>query len=294
MAEEKSPKLRKGFSWYAWVNSGCGFGTQLICLYCTMVWGYCIAAVATQLGVEKTDLALAASIYGVCYAGLSFVWGIMADRIGLRKTLTVSHAGVGVFLVLFSFTATSVMGVIITYALVGVFVSALGSAVYVYLFSTWFHANTRSRGMMIAGFGGSAASLTAGLIFPQLLLSFGWQMCFQVLGVIALVVCVIVFLLGARLSLSIRISIPYGMTEQEGLAYVEAMEEQQGDVKDGKGKPSFKDVLKSPVTWGFGVIMVLFQFYMMSTTTYRTAAIVDSGFTIVEAGLWARSCRLPC
>ena len=278
-------------SGYAWVISAGGFGTQIVALLFTMVWGYCIAYVCKDFGVERTDLALASACYGTLYAGMSFMWGWIADKFGVRWTMTVSAALTGVASLAFAFAVNSPMQAIMCYAAIGVFVGGCGSAVLPKLISAWFHSSARGKGMIIAGWGGSVVSLSGGIIFPQIILNSGWRGCFTACGVVALIVAVLIFVL-VRDTPAKKDTVPFGMPESEVDSYLdsaanktELSDEEKSLIKE-RNHALLIEVLKQPITWIAGIVQILFQFYMMANATYRTAAIISSGFSVVEAGLF--------
>ena len=89
MATEMATKKNVG-PWYAWVVASSGFVSQLVCVMCSGIYGLNLAYVAETFGMAKSDLSIGASIYGLCYAGCSVFWGSIADKIGIRKTLSIA------------------------------------------------------------------------------------------------------------------------------------------------------------------------------------------------------------
>lgn len=278
-AEERAIRSKSS---YAWVSAGSGFFSQIICVWGLTIFGICMTSIAADFGVEVTDLALATSLYGALYAGCSFVWGALADKLGLRATLSLAGVGMGVFLIVTGQLANSALMAIACYAVVGVFASGTASAVLPKLISTWFAPNSRGKGMTVVTLGGSVAGIIAGIIYPMLIMNFGWRGCFTVIGAIAVVIGLLIFLL-LRDSPAKMGTYPFGSpvgTPIEGDAKAE---------KGGDGKAANRDnlirVLKMPITWKYGVIFVFWQFCLMSYQAYTVTAAQAVGLDLASASL---------
>lgn len=284
MAEEISAqeKAVRSKSSYAWVSASSGFFSQLICVWGLGIFGICLTSIAADLGVEVTDLALASSIYGACYAGLSFVWGNLADRIGLRSTLALAAVGMGVFLIITGQLANSALTAIIFYALAGVFASGTASAVLPKLITTWFAPNMRGKGMTVVTLGGSIAGILGGIVFPQLIMNFGWRGCFTVIGVIGVVIGVLIFLLLRDDPAKIG-TYPFGSPVGTEVGSYE----KKVEIEDEKANKRDKmiRVLKMPITWKYGTIFVFWQFCLMTYQAYTVAAAQSAGMDLAAASL---------
>ena len=282
MTEEISQKDReiKTKSARAWFASGSGFLSQLICVWGLSIFGISMSTIASDLGVEVSALGIATSIYGACYAGFSVVWGNLADRLGVRKTLSIAVLGIGVFLILAGQLATNAISAIALYALAGVFASGTASAVLPKLISTWFAANSRGKGMTVVTLGGSLAGVLGGILFPQLLKSMGWHGCFSVVGIIAIVVAIIIFAIlrdepacigtypfGSPVGTPVEFSSKRDLTAEEKAA----------------NKANALRVLKMPITWKYGILYIFWQFTLMAYQAYTVVAAQAAGMDLVSA-----------
>lgn len=280
--DSSSTGKKKGVgSWYAWIVASSGFVSQLVCVMCSGIYGLNLAYVAETFGMARSDLAIGASIYGLAYAGCSVFWGSIADKIGIRKTLTIAAFGVGLWFVLIGVIPhTSPWTVIGLYALAGVFVSGVGSAVLPKMMSNWFATRMRGKGAMVITAGGTVAGVINGIIGPWLILNAGgWQGCFLWIGVLFMVFSAIIFLL-ARDAPEVMGTIAFGAKPDS-----EEIVEKKKNVDKALARKNAIEVIKMPITWKFGVVFIFWQFWLMSHNTFLTTAMLDSGYTIVVAGL---------
>lgn len=274
-------KAIKSKSAYAWIASGSGFLSQVICVWGLSIFGISMSTIAADLGVAVSALGIATSIYGACYAGFSVLWGNLADRRGLRKTLSLAVVGIGVFLILAGQLATSAVAAIALYALAGVFASGTASAVLPKLISTWFAANSRGKGMTLVTLGGSVAGVLGGILFPRFLMSMGWHGTFTLVGIIAIVVGAIIFALLRDEPAAVG-TYPFGSPAGTPVA---STEKQLTDENKAANRANAIRVLKMPITWKYGILYIFWQFTLMAYQAYTVVAAQAAGMDLVAASL---------
>ena len=82
----------------AWSVAGAGFLTQVICIFTLNAVGMTISYFAPDFGVSVTEAAIISSVYGITYGGFGMIWGVCADKIGVRKTLVICGCGSALFM----------------------------------------------------------------------------------------------------------------------------------------------------------------------------------------------------
>lgn len=261
---------------YAWVSSTAGFLSQPVFTMSMTSWGICLISIANTFGMETTDFAIGASLYGALSALLAFVWGVLYDRFGIRKVISASMLGVAaMFFLLGFFGATSPMAAILLYAVAGAFVAGVANTSMAKIIGTWFMAKHRGKGASFVALGGLAGGLTVGIVAPIFISMGDFRTCYIGLAIIYCVLTVIVFAL---------------MRDDPASVGTEPFGYKEGDkIEEGsKEKVSFATIvriLKMPVTWKLGIIMIMWQIYLTSFNTYFAASAVQVGFTLAIAGL---------
>ena len=280
MAGEAVKKGHVG-PWYAWVVAGSGLFSQLICVMCSGIYGLCLAYVADSFGMVKSDLAIGASIYGLTYAGCSVFWGSLADKIGIRKTLTIASAGVGVMFVIIGLIPhTNPWTVLGMYAVAGVFVSGVGSAVLPKMMSNWFTEKHRGKGATVITAGGTLAGVINGIIGPFFILNMGgWQGCFLMTGILFLCFAAVIFIVARDTPASMG-TVAFGVKPGSEEVVVK-----KAAVDKDAARKNALEVIKMPITWKFGIVFCFWQFWLMSHNAFLTSAYLEAGYDIVIAGL---------
>ncbi len=271
-------------TWYAWVIAGSTFLLGIGTICGTMSWGYVAPYIAEEFGTTVADIAIGTSLYGILCSGLGFLAGSLGDRFGPRIVCTVGSVGLGVFLILAGTISTSVIITIVLYALAGAFASACGGILMPKLIASWFAPNMRGKGMVINTLGGSISGAVLGIVAPLLIINSGWKGCFFWLGVV-ITICGILYFLLARDTPAKMGTVPLGSPPgTEVIVEPELTPEEKAAQKAASRMSSIR-VLKMPITWIFGVMCIVWQFYFMGVNAFQTAAILEAGYDIQVAGL---------
>lgn len=277
ISTEQTPKT-KHTPKYAWVVALGGAFSQVAIIICNQLFQFNVAFIADDFGQAATSLAIASSLYGLCYAGFGMVWGSIADTIGFRKSMTIASCGAGLWCVLFGLLANDLLTVSIFLGLTGAFASGLSIAVIPKLISTWFSPSTRGKGITLGLAGGYLTAMAMGIVMPALILNIGWRGCFIALGCVCLVLSPVLFCILRDSPASVG-TVPFGTKDPCGTPPATTKKD-KGDARERMLR-----VLKLPITWKFGAIYILWQFMMTAENTYLTLALVESGYTLVIAGL---------
>lgn len=283
-----SEKLSRNVALSAWGVAGSGFLTQVICIFTLNSVGMTIAYFSPDFGVSVTDAAIISSVYGITYGGFGMVWGACADRIGARRTLMICGCGSALFMALFGLFANSLSSAVALYALAGAFTAGLGTSLMPKLVSSWFASRWVGKALILVSVGGTIAGVIIGIIAPQLILSFGWRGCFVGISLISLCVTAAISFLAKDAPKKYGQQ-PFGISEDEEISPVS---EEQTFLKKESPLKLIVRVLKMPITWKMGIIMILIQACIYTNTTFLVTTMTAAGYTLVMAGLISSTHRM--
>lgn len=278
-------KAARGKMWWAWLQTLAGFCSQIISSTATNCYTITVALIATEFGVNATDLAIASSAYGATYAGFSFLWGGLADRIGLRFCISLAGAWVGVGYLVISTFASDPVSFAVLMAITGVGAGGINSATLSKCIGTWYTTDWRGKGCIIVNMGGNAASSIMGFASP-ILLAGGWHSVYRTMGIVYIISAAIMLLflrdspaaIGTVPFLSPKGTLPEPYVKQKAMS-----PEEKAEAKRIKNEGT-KLVLKDPMTWKFGIIYAFWQLQMNSNKAFMVAAIVASGLGDAKFG----------
>jgi MFS transporter, NNP family, nitrate/nitrite transporter len=158
------------------------------------------AAYTNVLDSIKTDLALTytwtgalMSAYFVGYTLGQIPWGVLSDRYGSRKIMSLSVLGVSLSTLLFGFSETIVYAIVIRFV-----TGLLGAGIFVpgvKLVSSWFDSDERGTALGILNIGGSAGLILASWAVPLLSMRTGWNLGLTLTGAVGICSAVICYLL---------------------------------------------------------------------------------------------------
>lgn len=269
---------------FALVATSGGFASQVIYTITMTVWGLTLLGIAATYDLSVADFAIGGSLYGALNAGCSFIWGHLHDRIGIRKTATLACLGAGVMMTLVGLTSGfSATLTIILYALTGSLISGVGASFPPKFLATWFMPTHRGKGAVAVTIGGPLGGILAGVIIPLFVGFGGWHSAYIILGVAYMLLSVFIFAVIRDNPESIGAK-PLGCKEKSDDQPAQA----EPTMKQGQKKNMLKstlEILKMPITWKLGIIMMLYQGYQITFQTYWSASVVEMGFTLVVAGL---------
>ncbi|HWQ75134.1 MAG TPA: MFS transporter [Syntrophomonas sp.] len=258
---------------YGWMIVLGGFLTQVILLISIQTLPLVLAQIEETLKVTHAQAGTITSFFGLCYAGFSFLWGYLADKIGNRKTLTISGVLTSVMLILFGATVDSLSKAIFLYALVGLGCAGIYTATIPKLIGGWFAPQKRGRAMSFITAGGVLTGATLGLIVPIMSLANGWQGTFRILGIISLVVTIIILLI-VRDTPAEKGLLPVGINSADEMP------------KEAAQEGGFGVVLKQKITWHLGIMYIFWQLAYMAGTAFLAISVSKGmNYTVAQAGI---------
>jgi len=154
-------------------------------------YSYILDAIKAELTLSYTEAGALMSAYFVGYALGQIPWGLLADRYGSRKVMTLSVVGVSASNLLFGF-ASGFPDATATRFLAGL----LGAGVFVpgvRLVASWFGERERGTALGLLNVGGSLGLMAATWATPFLGLFIGWRLSMMVIGASGLLAAAIMW-----------------------------------------------------------------------------------------------------
>lgn len=261
-----------------WVVVG-GFTTQFILIITMQSLPICLSMIEVTLGVTHAQAGTIVSVFGLCYAGFSVLWGYWADKIGVRLTITLAGLVSSLALIIFGFKVNSLVSAVILYAIVGFGAAGIYSATVPKLIGAWFHPSKRGKAMSFITPGGAISGIILGLVIPILAGKYSWKTTFVILGFVALSVTLLILSV-VRNSPAEKGLTPNG--SPEGTSIETSKPPQSANDKD---KKLFAIVLKQKVTWQLCLMFIFFEFAYMTTIAFLSVSVISAGFSVTQAGL---------
>lgn len=287
--EDTTPKKSSGLH-YAFIICLGGFLTQFIVLSAQRLPALTLESIRQALDVSYAEIGLITSIYMVFYAGLSFAWGMAADKFGTRKAIVAACSLAAVGAIAFGFLAPlGLIPAIVTWSITGCGTAGLLMAILPKIVSRWFAPNKRGMGMSLITPGANFSAIILGIVTPVIIASMGWEMSYVIFGIIyaAIAVFIAVFFREGPEEKGLA---PYGAPAGVQAAPAPKMEETKAAEAKGNGQSAIVRVLKMPITWHFGLFYIIYQVGYMAASQYYVASIQSVGFTLAQASLgitWA-------
>jgi len=223
-----------------------------------------------------------ASAYFIGYAIMTFVWGILTDRIGPRKCMLLGQAVVLVGLVGMGFISSPLVGCFFYFlcgaGAAGLFVPAAS------LIPRWFGATRRGIALGIATAGMGASPLVMGLVIPTILAALSWRWSWWI---------------GAAFILAMLIICRFLLVEtpaEKGLARIGANEEfsasglehTKKNPEQIEPKPSIRHILKQGTVWNLAGLYFMFGLGYTIFMTFAVTYLEEIGWeTKVAAAAFA-------
>mgnify|MGYP001435391865 CR=1 FL=1 len=258
---------------YGWAVVIGGLLTQVVLMVGVQFVPIQLAMISETLQLNNASAGTIVSVFGLFYAGCSFFWGYCTDRFGARIALSLAGLILGVFVIVFGMAATSFAKALVIIAIVGFGAAGVYSAVLPKLIGAWFHPSKRGRAMSLITPGGVLTGAILGIVLPRMANAYGWQKASMILGVVAIICTVLVYLI-VRNNPAEKGLKPYGLPEGEKMPAPPAQE-----------KGQFGKVLKMKITWHLGIMFIFWQVAFMVGTGFTAKAFVAAGATAVQGGL---------
>jgi nitrate/nitrite transporter NarK len=143
-------------------------------------YSYVLDSIKVELSLSYTESGALMSAYFFGYTVGQIPWGLLADRFGSRRVMSVSVLGVSAATVLFGFGA-DFTGLAVSRFFAGL----LGAGVFVpavRLIAGWYEAKERGTALGILNVGGSIGVIIVTWASPLLAMAYGWRLSIIVQG----------------------------------------------------------------------------------------------------------------
>jgi nitrate/nitrite transporter NarK len=133
-----------------------------------------------ELVLNYTWAGALMSGYFIGYAIGQIPWGILSDKYGSRRIMSLSVLGISLSTLLFGFSGNIVVAVFFRF-LSGL----LGAGVFVpgvKLVSSWYNSEERGTALGIISIGGSSGMIAASWIVPLISVSMNWRSSLKIIG----------------------------------------------------------------------------------------------------------------
>ena len=147
--------------------------------------------IKSELALNYTWAGALMSGYFVGYTLGQIPWGIISDRYGSRRAMSLSVLGISLFTLLFGYSRNITMAVILRF-----FSGLLGAGIFVpgvKLVSSWFNSTERGTALGLLSIGGSSGMIAASWIVPLLSVSMTWRGSMRLLGLFGILSALICF-----------------------------------------------------------------------------------------------------
>jgi nitrate/nitrite transporter NarK len=147
--------------------------------------------IKSELILNYTWAGALMSGYFVGYTLGQIPWGIISDKYGSKRAMTLSVLGISLSTLLFGYSSNIVMAIVFRF-LSGL----LGAGIFVpgvKLVSSWFNSEERGTALGLLNIGGSTGMIFASWVVPMLSVSLSWRGSLRLMGVFGVVSAVICF-----------------------------------------------------------------------------------------------------
>jgi MFS family permease len=230
-----------------------------------------------SLGLNRTQAGTIFNFYFIAYICMTPFTGNLTDRLGARPVITTFCLLLGLGTILMG-TAEGFWNACLFFALVGVGASAMWTPV-ITLVQRWFSPERRGMALGILSTGYGLGFAAMGWLFPVLVASFSWSLCWYVLGCGVLVMVLLNGLFLRSRPEDSQLS-PWGEEQKHVRA---EPEEPRTNLEGG-----FGEVLRTSRFWVIGISYSFAACTLYIVTTFMVDyANVELGFSYRSASFLA-------
>jgi sugar phosphate permease len=171
--------------WYRWVILLITF-SAFACAYMQRLGlGPLAPFIMTSLDITKAQIGLMSSAATIGYGVTLMPAGLVADRLGVRWTLSIGQMLAGVFMISMIFADTFIMGMVVMFG-AGIGLGFIAPSV-VRGIVTWFPLKERATAMGFNNISVNLGGMLTAATLPMIATIYGWRWGFVAIGVIAIV-----------------------------------------------------------------------------------------------------------
>jgi len=275
-AVDTMPKHPKPIHW-AWVILAVSFINLFINYSVRLGYGVVLPEMIRSLEFTRTAGGSIYNAYLFTYVLLTPFTGLLTDRLGARRVISVCGLILGAGVLLMG-TTNTLWTACLFYALVGIGATGMWTPV-ITVVQRWFALRRRglALGIMATGYGFGFAAM--GAVFPWIVRELNWRYAWYLLGAAALIMVVVnaVFLRSDPESAGFR---PWGEAGSQTPA-----------PSSGPVHPTpfrFREVFGNPIFWQIGFSYFCISYALYGITTFMVDyAKTQLGFELEKASLLA-------
>jgi MFS family permease len=254
---------------YRWICATGGLNSFLVLGTATSLLPLTLVEIEKTLGISNAQAGAILAIYGIFFIIGAFLWGILANIIGLRNSLALSCLTLSIGTIGMGTMNSTIMGMVF-YSIIGLGGGA-PATLSVILVGAWF--NERKRGLA-QGYITSPRTLWAallGLIVPTVMLAYGWRSAWYILGGLNLFLSALVF------------GLIKNVPQESGFLHLRADKNTSENLLENNqnqhARIKNRDILKLGITWK--LIIIFFLNIIVIEVVYSFLVV----YLITQAGL---------
>ncbi len=150
-----------------------------------------VPAICLDLNINKSDIGWAMSIGAVCYGVGKFLFGLIGDKFPARYVLSIGLALSGLMNIFIGFS--SYLALIILFVALNQCTQAMGNPPCAKMLANWYGKNEIGGKWGLWNMAAHIGGALSVLLNSHLVVSYGWHHVFQIPGLIAIAISIIVF-----------------------------------------------------------------------------------------------------
>ena len=250
------------------------------------LYPYILPTMETDLNLLHTSMGNVTSSYFIAYAAMTFVWGILADRIGPRKCMLIGMVIILVGLAGMGFMSSVVTGSL-SYFLCGA--GAAGQSIPgVRLISDWFSGVQRGKALGITMAASAAMGAVMGFVIPIILVNYSWQWSWWIAAAFVLIMAAICWFLLVNTPAQKGL----GRVGSSNMAFsAQQRQHMKEKPQDIEPKATIWHVLKRGTVWNLAGIYFTYGLGYVIFMTFAVAFLKEMGWEMRPAAavfaMWA-------
>lgn len=253
------------------------FITWTVCYMDRMVMTVAIPYIAKDFNLTPTGMGIVMSTFFAGYALFQIPGGMLADKFGARKIMSIAVSWWSVFTV-FTGMATSLASLIVIRFLFGIGEASFPGGSWKTI-ANWFPKKERATANSIMSSSNSLGPAIAPLFVVGIMAAFGWRQVFYFLFIPGIIVVLLIWF------------VVKDNPADSKMVSAEELKEIQGEdleVEDITKKMKFKDVLKLPVVWKLFFTWFTFDIVFWGFASWIPSYLVSArGYHMVKMGIIA-------
>jgi sugar phosphate permease len=237
-----------------------------------------LVEIERSLKISNADIGSISAMYGFLFIAGSISWGLLADKIGLRKSLMIGCLILSIGIIGMGTINSTIMGMLF-YSLIG-FSAAAPISLSALLNGAWFDRRRRGIAQSYMGSPQTLWMAMLGIAIPTIMLTYGWRNVWYIFGLLGLFLSGVGYVL-IRNSPKEKGLPPCGTQLKKGTNMEEA--NHQTALQDGVRR---RDIIKMGITWHLSAIFTLTVLVKTIPTIFVVAYLItEIKLKSIEAGL---------